>query len=88
MAEGEGFEPPELLTLNGFQDRRNKPDSATPPYLTRNLLKYAINIIGTIHGIATLNENFNVPSVPPNNSIAGGRLIKYIVPKIEVTASK
>jgi hypothetical protein len=25
MAEGEGFEPPEGKTLNGFQDRRIQP---------------------------------------------------------------
>ena len=31
MAEDLGFEPREL-TLAGFQDRCNKPDSANPPY--------------------------------------------------------
>src|SRR5512136_2143052 len=25
LAEGEGFEPPKVLSLNGFQDRRDRP---------------------------------------------------------------
>lgn len=25
LAEGEGFEPPKVINLNGFQDRRNQP---------------------------------------------------------------
>lgn len=35
MEEGEGFEPigRPHRAINGFQDRRNKPDSANPPLI-------------------------------------------------------
>ena len=37
MGEGVGFEPTEDAqhTPNSFQDYRNKPNSANPPYLVR-----------------------------------------------------
>ena len=42
LAEGEGFEPPDL-SINGFQDRRNRPlchpseTRTTPLHLTRSI---------------------------------------------------
>ena len=42
MAEGEGFEPPKVFSLSGFQDRRDRPlchPSGSHPFLSKHLLE-------------------------------------------------